>query len=76
METAINKNPASNSFYINLQSINKLQNTMISSFDIQEQLLMQQQLKQEKTEINISHFLRGVYIVKVYNDNNTLIAKF
>ena len=69
-------NPASSQLTIDLQKLDNLHNTTVSVYDIQGQLLLQQLINQEKTVLNITGFAKGVYIVKVFNDNNTMVSKF
>jgi hypothetical protein len=53
-----------------------LQNTTISIYDIQGKLLLQQAISQHQTELNISQLAKGIYIVKVNNDKNSMVSKF
>jgi hypothetical protein len=69
-------NPASNKLTINLSQLKNLQNTSVSIYDIQGKLLLQQSITQPQTELTITQFAKGVYIVKVNNDKDTLISKF
>lgn len=69
-------NPASDKITIYLQNINDLQNTTVSVFDIQGQLLLQQNVKQAKTEININSFAKGMYVAKICNNTNIVFQKF
>ena len=69
-------NPTRNNITIDLQKLNGLKNTIVSIYDIQGQLLLQEPIKQEKTNLNIRRFAKGVYIVKVLNENNTIVSKF
>jgi hypothetical protein len=68
-------NPASNKLSIYMQQ-NNLQYTTVSIYNIQGQLLMQQQIRQQQTELNISQFAKGIYIVKVQNEKETMVRKF
>ncbi|MCX6231388.1 MAG: T9SS type A sorting domain-containing protein [Bacteroidetes bacterium] len=72
----ISPNPASTNLCINLQQLKKIKNTIVSIFDIQGQLILQQNIEQSKTDINIEQFATGVYVVKIMNDKNTMISKF
>ena len=69
-------NPATDNLIIELSATNTLHNLSISIYDIQGQLILQQQLNKVKTELNISGLAKGVYVVKVYNESNTSISKF
>ncbi|MFZ4740970.1 MAG: T9SS type A sorting domain-containing protein [Bacteroidales bacterium] len=67
-------NPATSNLTINLQQLTKLQNTTVSIYDIQGKLLLQQSITQQQTELNISSFAKGIYIVKL--NNNNMQSKF
>ena len=73
---SIYPNPAKNKLTIDFQNINALQNTFISIYDIQGQLLLQQAIIQQKTEVNINNLAKGIYVLKINNNNNTTITKF
>jgi parallel beta-helix repeat protein len=49
---------------------------VISIYNIQGQLLLDQLLKQKKTDINISDFAKGLYFVKVKTDKGITTNKF
>jgi hypothetical protein len=68
-------NPSTNKISIDLQSQNAVQNNIVSIYDIQGQAILQQTLKQEKTEINITGLAKGVYFLKVNNGRNTEVRK-
>ena len=74
--TFIYPNPTPDKLYINLLSINDFQNTTVSIYNLQGQLLLHQTVNQEKSEINISHFARGIYVIKLSNADNTFVSKF
>ena len=69
-------NPATDKLIIDLQQLKNLQNTSLSIYDIQGKLLLQQAIEQSQTGLNISRFEKGVYVIKVNNDNNTMYSKF
>jgi len=69
-------NPATNSLTLNLAQLKSLQNTTVSIYDIQGKLLMQQNIYQLQTELNIAAFAKGIYFVKVTNDKETIQTKF
>jgi PKD repeat protein len=48
----------------------------ISIYDVQGQLLLQQPMLQAKTNINISAFSKGLYFLKVENENVVAVKKF
>jgi hypothetical protein len=69
-------NPTKIKLIINLQQPTNPQNSTIYIYDLQGQLLMQQRLQQQQTELNISQFAKGIYVVKVNNDKESLVSKF
>ncbi len=69
-------NPATNKLTIKLEQLTSLQNSTVSIYDIRGQLLLQQPIKQLQTEFNISSFAKAVYVIKINNDNNSMVSKF
>ena len=74
--TFIYPNPTSDKLYINLLSINDFQNTTVSIYDLQGQLLINQTVYHVKTGINISHLSKGVYIIKLNTIHTKYFSKF
>jgi len=83
--TAINE--LSNSFYISIfpnptydniiiEDNFYVKNQIISIYDIQGQLLLQQPMLQVKTNINISTFSNGIYFLKVETEKGVVVKKF
>jgi len=66
--------PAYDNIVVESPAISK--NTLISIFNIQGQLLLNQSLTQEKVEIDISSFSKGMYFLKVNTDKGMEIKKF
>ena len=69
-------NPATDKINIDFNKISSKQNPVVYVYDLQGQLLIQQQITQERTVLNISKLVKGMYVVKVINDNNTSVSKF
>ena len=69
-------NPATSNVTINLQQLSSLQNTTVSIYDIQGKLLLQQNITQPQTELNIASLAKGIYIVKVNNNIKSMQSKF
>ncbi|NVN93664.1 MAG: T9SS type A sorting domain-containing protein [Bacteroidetes bacterium] len=69
-------NPATSKLTINLQQQTILQNTTVSIYDVQGKLLLQQSITQPQTELNIASFAKGIYVVKVNNDKQSMVNKF
>jgi hypothetical protein len=73
---SIYPNPATNTLSLNLSQLQKLQNANLSIYDIQGKLLLHQNISQAQTQIDISSFAKGIYIVKVQTDKESLQSKF
>lgn len=52
------------------------QKSLIEISNIQGQIIMQQKLLQEKSEINICGLLKGIYILRINNNGETRVTKF
>ena len=53
-----------------------LLNSILSIFDMHGNQVLQQAAKQPQTELNIANLAKGIYIVKVLNDNEIMVSKF
>ena len=69
-------NPASDLLTIDLLGATAMHNTTLSIFNLQGQLLFQQEINREKTSLDLNTFAKGMYIVKICNDKNSLVSKF
>ena len=69
-------NPAKNIISVNLQEQKANQNHRISIYNVEGQKIFEKLLKKEKNEIDISGLAKGIYIIKLINDNRTEISKF
>ncbi len=69
-------NPVNNKITIDLQDFNKLTDIEFSICNIQGQVLIRQSLLQNKSEIDISHLEKGVYLLKLKNKENIIVHKF
>ena len=67
-------NPVSNQ--ITIENPLQTKDAIISIYNVQGQLLLQQKMEQEKTEINVGSFAKGIYIVKLNNDENIAVTRF
>ncbi len=76
LEITLSPNPATNSLTLNLNQLKNLQNTTVSIYDIQGKLLLQQNINQPQTELDISGLAKGIYIIKVTNEKETMQSKF
>ncbi len=69
-------NPATNTLTLNLSQQQGLQNATVSIYDIQGKQLLQQSITEAQTQIDISSFAKGIYIVKLQTEKETLQSKF
>lgn len=69
-EIHIFPNPVNDKF-----TIQSLQKAIIEIYNIQGQIIIQQQLKQGKTIIDISELAKGVYILRVNNNEKAEVTK-
>ncbi len=76
LKITLSPNPATNSLTLNLNQQKNLQNTTVRIYDIQGQQLLQQNILQPQTELDISGFAKGIYIIKLINEKETLQIKF
>lgn len=66
-------NPAND--MITIETSAKDKDIKIFVYNIQGQILKQQQIKQTKTNIDISGFAKGIYFVKLTDNDNTTVTK-
>jgi len=66
-------NPVTNKIFIKNSLINK--NEIISIYNVQGQLLLKQPMQQEKIEINISGFAKGVYVLKIESEEGIAVKR-
>ena len=67
--------PASNLVTIALQKSLLTDETVASIYSVQGQLIKQYSLLQEKTELDISGLISGLYIVKVFNKSQIFVSR-
>jgi hypothetical protein len=67
-------NPTTSKLIITRNEMNN-KNAMISIYNVNGQLCFHQLINEDKTEIDISQFISGVYILKLYNDNKSEVIK-
>ncbi len=72
----LSPNPATNTLTLNLSQQQGLQNATVSIYDIQGKQLLTQNISQTQTQIDISSFAKGIYIVKLQTEKETLQSKF
>ena len=72
-EITLYPNPANNT--LTLDFIQQ-QNTTLSIYDIQGKQLLHQNISEELSQLDISAFAKGIYIIKVQSDKEILQSKF
>ena len=73
---SIYPNPATNTLTLNLSQLQGLQNATVSIYDIQGKQLLQKSITEAQTQIDISSFAKGIYILKLQTDKECLQSKF
>jgi hypothetical protein len=68
-------NPASDNITINLTGLKNLSGLCLNIYNIQGQLLLQQTLNQNNTEIDISQLEQGVYVAKIKLDDGSVLQE-
>jgi len=68
-------NPSHDNITIENTSLNKTENDIISIYNVQGQLLLKQPMQQEKIEINISGFAKGVYVLKIESEEGVAVKR-
>jgi photosystem II stability/assembly factor-like uncharacterized protein len=71
----ISPNPASSYIKISVPEA-ATHSKLLSVRNLEGQLLLQKTIKQESTEIDVSLFAKGIYILKLDGENETAVAKF
>jgi hypothetical protein len=56
--------------------LQQLQNASFSIYDIQGKQLLHENISEAQTQIDISSFAKGIYIVKLQTDKETQQSKF
>lgn len=75
-EIALYPNPANNVVTLEVLQPLFLQNGDVYIYNIQGQLIMQQVINNEKTEINIVQLQQGIYFVRLGSSEGAIIKKF
>jgi hypothetical protein len=73
---SIYPNPAKYKITLSVSQIQKDQNTILTIFNMQGQILLQQSVHQEKTEIDVSSFVNGIYLLKVNQGDKESATRF
>lgn len=75
-EVYIYPNPAKDKVTIVLPDRIEMLNTHIAIFDINGQILFEEEMMSRRKEILLEEFVPGIYILQVFNDENVLVSKF
>ena len=79
--TGITQTGSNNTFSVypnptyNKLTIESPEKSTIEILDVQGQIILQQQLQQGKTDIDISRLAKGVYILRLYNNDKTEVTR-
>lgn|GEM_PF-1607913 len=68
-------NPVRDRVVISFKSKDKHKNALISICTVQGQLLLTQPIEQEQTELDMSNYRNGIYILTVSNNDKTEVTK-
>lgn len=68
--------PANNKIIIELQNAPSTQKNFSSIYNIQGQLLLQNELQQIKSEVDILSLEKGLYFIKIESEENIIIKNF
>ena len=74
VQTKVYPNPTSNSIFVETAIL--YPDAIIEIFNLQGQLLYQKSMTDLKTEMDVSSLCRGVYIVKLRGNDQTMVTKF
>lgn len=69
-------NPAENIINVIIDNVTGFQNGILDIYDIQGQLLKQQQVLQNNLRIDISKLEKGVYLIKVKTEKGIAVKRF
>ena len=73
-ELRVYPNPSSAHITIKLPQ-NPQKKTSLTIYNLNGQQLITQAISEPQTEIDISHLPAGIYIIKVWNDNDVMVQK-
>jgi hypothetical protein len=76
LSITIYPNPANEKIIIESTSLNNEKDKIISIFNIQGQMLLKQELSQDRSEVDISKFTKGIYILKIENNEGHVVKRF
>jgi hypothetical protein len=68
-------NPACNKITVSVMQFKTERNAFLSVYDMQGKFLIQQSLQKGKTEIDLSGYSKGIYFLRVTNDDQTETAR-
>lgn len=74
IEFKIFPNPALDK--INIENSEEIKISLISIYDLQSKLILQQEILESKSEINVSNLIKGMYFIKIVSDKQSLVRKF
>jgi hypothetical protein len=68
--------PATDNIIIEFPAYQSNLENLVSIYDLQGQILFQQPIQQAKEEINISNLAKGLYLIKISNNDGVTVKKF
>ena len=76
LSITIYPNPANEKIIIESTSLNNEKDKIISIFNIQGQMLLKQELWQDRSEVDISKFTKGIYVLKIESNEGHVVKRF
>ena len=69
-------NPTKDRISIEIKRLNAIKDNVILISDVEGQKILEQTLQKEKTDFDLSWLAKGIYIIKVINNERTEVRKF
>ena len=74
-EVKIYPNPAKDKLFVEITQTSQIKELSVFLYDLKGQMQLQQLIQQSKTEIDISDFAKGIYILKVRNTDGVIVKR-
>lgn len=68
--------PNPTSYFIILKMSGEIQNSIVEILNIQGKVMKSYSMQQNQNRLDISSFSSGIYIVRVYSEQNHIVKKF
>jgi hypothetical protein len=69
-------NPAHDILTVELQQTETIKDSQISITDLQGNIILQEALKQARTDIDLGAFAKGLYFIRIARDKESFMKKF